>query len=67
MVFVPHIKYFPPIFFVVMWFSGPGFNLFLREFNVKLGPFLIDKYTAPGVSWDLIYKTYYSELFWLSS
>ncbi|KAM7443952.1 hypothetical protein ABFA07_007328 [Porites harrisoni] len=28
---------------------GPGFNLFLREFNVKLGPFLIDKYTAPGI------------------
>ncbi|XP_073254047.1 major facilitator superfamily domain-containing protein 8-like [Porites lutea] len=28
---------------------GPGLNLFLREFNVKLGPFLIDKYTAPGI------------------
>ena len=45
-----HKIYFPPIFFVVVCFSGPGFNLFLREFNVKLGPFLIDRYTAPGVS-----------------
>ena len=50
MVFVALIKYFQPIFFVVVCFLGPGFNLFLREFNVKLGPFLIDKYSAPGVS-----------------
>ena len=26
---------------------------------MKLGPFLIDKYTAPGVSGDLMDKTYY--------
>jgi len=28
---------------------GPGLNLFLREFNVKLGPFKIDTYTSPGI------------------
>ena len=34
-------------FFFVL---GPAFNLFLKELNVKLGPFLIDAYTSPGVS-----------------
>lgn len=28
---------------------GPGLNLFLRELNIKLGPFKIDTYTAPGI------------------
>ena len=32
---------------------GPGLNLFLRKFNMKLGPFKLDAYTAPGVSSDL--------------
>ena len=30
--------------------SGPAFNLFLRVLNVKIGPFTLDKFTAPGVS-----------------
>ncbi|XP_067041900.1 major facilitator superfamily domain-containing protein 8-like isoform X2 [Acropora muricata] len=29
--------------------SGPGLNLFLRKFNIQLGPFKIDTYTAPGI------------------
>ncbi|CAH1772819.1 unnamed protein product [Owenia fusiformis] len=28
---------------------GPGFNLFLREFDFKIGPFEINKYTSPGL------------------
>ncbi|KAL9971824.1 hypothetical protein ACROYT_G018035 [Oculina patagonica] len=28
---------------------GPGLNLFLKEFNVKLGPFKVDAYTSPGI------------------
>lgn len=28
---------------------GPGLNLFLRKFNIQLGPFKIDTYTAPGI------------------
>ena len=29
---------------------GPGLNLFLRKLNYEIGPFTLDKYTAPGVS-----------------
>lgn len=29
---------------------GPAFNLFLRVLNVKIGPFRLNKLTAPGVS-----------------
>ena len=36
--------------FVFLFFSGPGFNLFLRKFNFKLGPFEVDSYSSPGVS-----------------
>ena len=28
---------------------GPGFNLFLRECNFSIGPYVVDKFTAPGV------------------
>jgi len=28
---------------------GPGFNLFLRKFNFKLGPFEVDSYRSPGI------------------
>ena len=31
-------------------FVGPGLNLFLRLADFDLGPFYIDKYTVPGVS-----------------
>lgn len=34
---------------------GPGLNLFLREFDVKLGPFLLDKYTAPGIFMSVLW------------
>ena len=30
--------------------TGPAFNLFLRELNVSMGPFILNKLTAPGVS-----------------
>ncbi len=29
---------------------GPAFNLFLRKCHFTLGPFTVDKYTAPAVS-----------------
>lgn len=29
---------------------GPAFNLFLRECDFSIGPFVVDKYTAPAVS-----------------
>ena len=29
---------------------GPAFNLFLRICDFKIGPFIVDKYTAPAVS-----------------
>jgi len=32
------------------FYLGPGFNLFLRELNFKIGPFVVDKYSSPGVS-----------------
>lgn len=35
---------------ICLFFSGPGFNLFLRKFNFKLGPFEVDSYRSPGVS-----------------
>lgn len=28
---------------------GPGFNIFLRKFNFKLGPFEVDSYSSPGI------------------
>ncbi|KAL2090206.1 hypothetical protein ACEWY4_014894 [Coilia grayii] len=28
---------------------GPAFNLFLRLFDFKLGPFIVNKYTSPGL------------------
>lgn len=28
---------------------GPAFNLFLRLCDFKLGPFVVNKYTSPGV------------------
>ena len=28
---------------------GPGLNLFLRKLDYKLGPFILNKHTAPGV------------------
>lgn len=28
---------------------GPGFNLFLRKLNFKIGQFEVDSYTAPGI------------------
>lgn len=30
---------------------GPGLNLFLRICNFKLGPFIVDKYRSPAVSY----------------
>lgn len=35
--------------YIYLCFSGPGFNLFLRELHFYIGPFLVDKYTSPGV------------------
>ena len=29
---------------------GPAFNLFLRLCDFKLGPFVVNKYTSPGVT-----------------
>lgn len=29
--------------------TGPAFNIFLRLCDFHLGPFVINKYTAPGV------------------
>lgn len=29
--------------------AGPGFNIFLRLCDFQLGPFVLNKYTAPGV------------------
>ncbi len=29
---------------------GPAFNIFLRLCDFKLGPFVVNKYTSPGVS-----------------
>lgn len=31
-------------------FLGPAFNIFLRLCNFQLGPFVVNKYTSPGVS-----------------
>ena len=28
---------------------GPALNLFLRNLDYKVGPFVLDKYTSPGV------------------
>ena len=30
--------------------TGPAFNLFLRLCDFKIGPFVVNKFTAPGVS-----------------
>lgn len=30
--------------------TGPAFNLFLRLCDFKLGPFVVNKYTSPGVT-----------------
>lgn len=30
-------------------FVGPAFNIFLRLCDFQLGPFIVNKYTAPGV------------------
>ena len=37
--------------------AGPGMNFFLQYSNFHLGPFVVDKYTAPGVSQE---KTHYT-------
>ena len=40
------------VFSCLLYFSsvsGPGFNLFLRETNFYIGPFIVDKYSSPGV------------------
>ena len=29
---------------------GPAMNLFLRHLDYKFGPFVLDKYTSPGVT-----------------
>lgn len=33
---------------------GPGLNLFLRQLDSKVGPFVLDKYTSPGVRLERI-------------
>lgn len=35
---------------------GPAFNLFLRLCDFKLGPFVVNKYTSPGVMMGVSYK-----------
>lgn len=35
-------SYLPP--------AGPAFNFFLSKCNFKVGPFLVNNLTAPGVS-----------------
>ena len=37
--------------------AGPGMNFFLQYSNFHLGPFVVDKYTAPGVSQE---ETHYT-------
>lgn len=32
-----------------MFNTGPAFNIFLRLCNFHMGPFVVNKYTAPGV------------------
>ncbi|KAF7654636.1 hypothetical protein LDENG_00067050 [Lucifuga dentata] len=34
---------------------GPGFNLFLRLCDFKLGPFVVNKYTSPGIFMCLLW------------
>ncbi|PFX33414.1 uncharacterized protein LOC111339323 [Stylophora pistillata] len=48
---------------------GPGFNLFLRKLNFKIGPFEVDSFTAPGIfmavlwlSLELIMVFFYYDL-----
>ena len=33
------------------WYTGPAFNLFLERCNFNIGPFKVDKYTSPAVSY----------------
>lgn len=35
---------------LVLIVSGPAFNIFLRLCDFQLGPFVVNKYTAPGVN-----------------
>lgn len=34
---------------------GPAFNIFLRLCDFHLGPFVVNKYTAPGVSKETLH------------
>ena len=34
---------------------GPALNLFLRQLDYKVGPFVLNKHTAPGVRLDQIF------------
>ena len=38
--------------------TGPAFNLFLRECNFNIGPFVVNKYTSPGVSIIMVVVSY---------
>lgn len=33
----------------LLFITGPAFNIFLRLCDFHLGPFVVNKYTAPGV------------------
>lgn len=37
---------------------GPALNLFLREFDCKVGPFVLNKHTGPGVRLTQIFLYY---------
>ena len=41
------------LFLCFCFLAGPGFNIFLRKFNFKLGPFAVNSYSSPGVSTSL--------------
>lgn len=42
--------------FFFLCLTGPGFNLFLRELDFKIGPFQVNKFNAPGVGF--IFQNY---------
>ena len=37
---------------------GPGLNLFLRRLDYKLGPFVLDKHTSPGVQLEFFLQLF---------
>ena len=55
--------------------AGPGLNLFLSETNFYIGPFIVDKYSSPGVRlllppsvlWNFHSNTSADSLIWFCS